>query len=543
MLNNLSRQQLNWLIFFLGLILFVPFLGKVHLFDWDEINFAEAAREMILLEDYWRVHIDFKPFWEKPPFFIWMQAASMHLFGINEFAARFPNAIIGIITLLVLFNIGNQLKDKSFGVLWVLCYAGSLLPHFYFKSGIIDPTFNLFIFLGVHFVIKHLLNKGRTVSKNLFLAGIFTGLAVLTKGPVGYLIVFLTIAVYKVFMLLKRQTFGLSVVSFLIFSIIALLVSSLWFGVELINNGIWFFEEFIVYQIRLLRTGDAGHSGPFFYHWYILLIGCFPASIFALRWMIDSFRSTIKEPSDIQQYIWWMHLLFWVVLLLFSVVKTKIVHYSSMAYFPITFLAAIYLWDVLKGKVFWKKINNGFIIVMGTVLALLMSLLVSIGLFKEQLLPFIKDPFAVANLTAEVHWSFFEYFIPLLLIVVIAFSVFYFSKKKYSVGLILLFVGMLSVTQLFMLVFAPKIEGYSQNAAIEFFKSTQGEHCKVEVVGYRSYANLFYTQKQPLDSIEKTYYVTRIDRLNAMKKVESTKELYRKNGFIFFVKEAESTVK
>jgi len=27
---------------------FVPFLGAVHLFDWDEINFAESAREMLV---------------------------------------------------------------------------------------------------------------------------------------------------------------------------------------------------------------------------------------------------------------------------------------------------------------------------------------------------------------------------------------------------------------------------------------------------------------------------------------------------------------
>ena len=53
-----------------GAILFLPFLGHVHLFDWDEINFAEAAREMLLTQNYMRVQIDFQPFWEKPPLFI-----------------------------------------------------------------------------------------------------------------------------------------------------------------------------------------------------------------------------------------------------------------------------------------------------------------------------------------------------------------------------------------------------------------------------------------------------------------------------------------
>ncbi len=61
----------------------MPFLGGVHLFDWDEINFAEGAREMIVLKNYLRVHINYEPFWEKPPFFFWLQAASMNLLGIG----------------------------------------------------------------------------------------------------------------------------------------------------------------------------------------------------------------------------------------------------------------------------------------------------------------------------------------------------------------------------------------------------------------------------------------------------------------------------
>ena len=89
-------------------ILFVPFLGGVHLFDWDEVNFAECAREMIVTGDYLHVQIDFRPFYEKPPLFIWLQVLSMKVFGVNEFAARFPTALVGIATILVLFSIGTK---------------------------------------------------------------------------------------------------------------------------------------------------------------------------------------------------------------------------------------------------------------------------------------------------------------------------------------------------------------------------------------------------------------------------------------------------
>ena len=55
-------------LFLLSSILFIG-LGNTHLFDWDEINFAESAREMMASGDYLRVQINFEPFWEKPPLF------------------------------------------------------------------------------------------------------------------------------------------------------------------------------------------------------------------------------------------------------------------------------------------------------------------------------------------------------------------------------------------------------------------------------------------------------------------------------------------
>ena len=97
------------IILLIGGILFVPFLGSVHLFDWDEINFAESAREMMVTNNYSQVQINFNPFWEKPPLFIWLQVLSMQLFGVNEFAARFPNAIFGILTLWVIFSFAKKL--------------------------------------------------------------------------------------------------------------------------------------------------------------------------------------------------------------------------------------------------------------------------------------------------------------------------------------------------------------------------------------------------------------------------------------------------
>ena len=72
----LPQHPAPWLLL-LGAVFFIPLLGTGHLFDWDEINFAESAREMIASGNYSRVQIDYAPFWEKPPLFFWLQVLCM----------------------------------------------------------------------------------------------------------------------------------------------------------------------------------------------------------------------------------------------------------------------------------------------------------------------------------------------------------------------------------------------------------------------------------------------------------------------------------
>ena len=67
-----SNRKDQWRIAAAVLLLFAPFLGGVHLFDWDEINFAEIAREIVLSGTYLSPQLNFQPFTEKPPLFMWL---------------------------------------------------------------------------------------------------------------------------------------------------------------------------------------------------------------------------------------------------------------------------------------------------------------------------------------------------------------------------------------------------------------------------------------------------------------------------------------
>ncbi|WP_343668939.1 glycosyltransferase family 39 protein [Chitinophaga sp.] len=534
------------LIAIVAAILFVPFLGHVHLFDWDEINFAEAAREMLVTHNYSQVQIDFTPFWEKPPLFIWMQAISMALFGVNEFAARFPNAIIGIATLVTLFSIGKKLADEKMGLWWALAYAGSWLPHFFFKSGIIDPTFNYFVFLAIYCVFR--VPYAAKPNRTAILGGICLGLAVLTKGPVAILVSLLTFIVYWV---VKKGKTGIKLPQLGLITVFAFVTTALWFGYELLAHGWWFINEFVTYQLRLLTTPDAGHGGNFFYHWIVLLVGCFPASIFLFSYFSGGKDRSIysgAQGADVKDFRTWMWVLFWVVLILFSIVETKIVHYSSLCYFPLSFLAAWQIYRIAEGKVVLRAWNIVLMLLIGMLIGTAITLLPVVGVYKQQVISAIGDKLAKANLQADVPFSLWESAygaVYLLLVIVSAVLLF---NKKVKAGMMTLFVSTIGAIQITVVHFTPKIEAFSQRAAIEFFESFQGKDDYVQVLSYHSYAHLFYTKKLPATNknyynqewllkgaVDKpTYFICRVTDSELWRKNPNLEVIGEKNGFVFF---------
>jgi 4-amino-4-deoxy-L-arabinose transferase-like glycosyltransferase len=540
------------IIVIVGLVLFFPFLGTVHLFDWDEINFAECTREMLLTKDFLRVKIDFLPFSEKPPLFFWMQAAAMRFFGINEYAARFPNAVCGVLTLLTIYLIGKKISGERFGLLWVLAFAGSLLPNLYFKSGIIDPWFNLFTFLGLWNFILYTSKRddSREVSlpfhqwHYILFSGIFIGLAMIIKGQVALLIFGLTVLVYWV---MQRFRFFFSIRHLFLFLISTFLTATLWLGYELVQNGPWFLQQFITYQIRLFSTHDAGHEGFLAYHYIVLLLGCFPASVLA----IPSFFKLQNTPSRERSMRKWMIILFWVVTILFSIVQSKIVHYSSMAWFPLTFLAAYTIQQLLNQRLRWKTYISLMLRIIGTLVGLAFTLLPFLGMNIRKFIPYVKDVFVKSNLEAEVNWNEAESLIGVFYLVLVWTAINWFRKGSITPAAYSLFGGTAITIFLAASIVVPKVERYSQGACIDFLQERVGEDCYVQVLGFKSYAHLFYAQK-PIPQNEKTsdtewlltgdidkraYFVSKVDRIAQYAHYTELKELYRKNGFVFLKRE------
>jgi 4-amino-4-deoxy-L-arabinose transferase-like glycosyltransferase len=523
---------------------------------------------MLVTGNYFRMTIDYLPFNEKPPLFIWFQALSMNLFGINEFAARFPNAICGIIALIVLFNIGKKLYDQTFGILWAGSYFGSILPHFYFKSGIIDPFFNLFIFLGLYYFFlfyrnwsaKEMLPNAKKKWYDLALASFFIGLAIMTKGPVAFLVISLCVGIYYLYTLwkplsiAKPLTFAFFFKEYLVFGVGTLAITLVWYGVEFVLHGEKFIIDFTLRQYAMLSTHDAGHEGFVGYHFVVLLLGCFPASVFALA----SFKK--QEQDQYYQVVFkrFMQILFWVVLILFSFVKTKIVHYSSLCYYPLTYLSALSLHQLWQGKMQYKKWISITLSVICAIWVLVVIAVPFIGLNPQFIQSFLEnDKFAQANFNAEVPWTGWEALVGVYFIIVLLISVFLFRKNQILKGFYALFGGTAVMLTLVLIFYIGKVERYTQRAAIDFLKTLQGRDCYVMTIGYKSYAQYFYAQTQPATKPQfdgdirwqNWLFYNKIDKdLYVLTKNTAEQELldliqpnqvewerlYEKNGFVFY---------
>jgi 4-amino-4-deoxy-L-arabinose transferase-like glycosyltransferase len=109
----------------LGIATFLIFqnLAAPAIRQWDEAIYADNALDMYMTGDpiVMRRNGEVTFYNTKPPLVIWLQTLSLHAFGINEFAIRFPSALAGVLTCvaMLLFSI-LTLKKIRIGIVAIL---------------------------------------------------------------------------------------------------------------------------------------------------------------------------------------------------------------------------------------------------------------------------------------------------------------------------------------------------------------------------------------------------------------------------------------
>ena len=161
------------------------FLGARGLNEPDEGRFAEASREMSVNSDWLIPRLAGVPHLQKPPMIFWISAASLRIFGVNEWAARLPSALAALGTILLTMHLAGLLFGRD--VSWL---SGLILLSnaFFFGMARIITTDMLLCFwitAAVVFFVQYTINH-QAWALALFYTSL--GFGFLTKGPIAYLI-------------------------------------------------------------------------------------------------------------------------------------------------------------------------------------------------------------------------------------------------------------------------------------------------------------------------------------------------------------------
>ena len=319
-------------------------LGNMALTDPDETFYAESAKEM-LDSGQWSTPLIFgEPQFEKPPLYYWLIMASYKMFGVNEFAARFPSAVLAIFGVLGIFFLGRILFSSFCGfisgIVFATCVEGLVLS----RGCVTDMTLTVFILLCFTFFLI-----GQARQKTIFylMAAAMAALAVLTKGPIG---LFITGAVILLYLIFSRQLGELKKIPIGQCLAIFLVVALPWYIVVTRIHGARFISEFFGFQnvTRFLHPEHTSGISPFFYI-PVVIGGLFPWSLFLpsgawLMYKNRKFSSKIKA-SNLFLLVWFL-----LVFVFFSTSKTKLVTYI----FPLFPVLAVVVGRFFERLIFEK---------------------------------------------------------------------------------------------------------------------------------------------------------------------------------------------
>lgn len=328
-----------------GLLFFLR-LGAPSLWDVDESHNAEAAREMAAAGNWVVPTFNYQLRVDKPALLYWLQIGAYALFGVNEFAARFPSALAALATLLLVYELGRSLFDAPTGLLAGILLASTVLfcavAHFANPDALLN-CFTAAVMLGFW------LGWLRQSQWWFVPCGICSALAVLTKGPVGLVLPF---AVTTAFLFwsrrldkLRDRRLALGVLAFLLVA----LPWYVWVGVE--TKAVFLREFIVTHNVERFRAPMEGHRGSFLYYLVVLLVGFAPWSLFlgAAGWygMGRAGRADAAagdEPASAlppsYRFLWsWIGVYF----VFFSLAGTKLPNYIAPLFPPAALLTARFL--------------------------------------------------------------------------------------------------------------------------------------------------------------------------------------------------------
>lgn len=326
----------------LGGFLFFFRLNSPALTDPDETFYAQTAKEMLHKGEWITPYLYGKPQFEKPAFFYWLVKVSYKVFGVNEFAARFPSAVFGLIGVILMYLLGSLLFGRRAGAFAAVIFASNVEYVILARACVTDMVLTVFMLLGAYRFFC-----GYITGKRFYyvLSGLAFGLAVLTKGPVFAV---LAIGVFLGFLIFAKDLASVRKMPVVWMILAYLAVTVPWYLAVYKLHGNTFITEFFGFQnVTRFMASEHKIGSQVYYNIPIIMGGFFPWSVFlpfGLWHMFKKARS--KDPAlarekkgSIFTLIW-----FFVIFLFFTASSTKLPTYIFPSFIALALIVGV-LWD------------------------------------------------------------------------------------------------------------------------------------------------------------------------------------------------------
>lgn len=308
-------------------------LGAGSLAAWDEAIYAQVSKEMVRGGDWLTLHWQYRPWFEKPPLFMWITALFYRLFGVSEFWARAPSAISGITLIWATYLIGKYLYGKWVGLLAALI----LLTCYHFLSfsrfGTMDVMLALFTYMAVYAYLR--VNNGN--QRWWYLVWASCALALMVKGAGG---IIAPAAILLALAFDKRLSAAIRSSNFWQGVLQALLIIAPWHILMYVWYGRDFIAEYIGYHVIARSTSTLeGNASSYFYYVGKLVDGFFPWCLLVPFAVVSIIRRNKTEQSR----SWILLLLSALVFVLYTLIPTRRPWYVIPLYPALAILIAVFI--------------------------------------------------------------------------------------------------------------------------------------------------------------------------------------------------------
>ncbi len=321
-----------------GIILFISDLGSTGLVDETPPLFAAAARAMSESGDWLTPKVNGIFRFDKPPLIYWLMGFFYSLpkneiwDSFGTLSARLPSALGSLFLMLMIGDTlfcWPQKGDKQFltPIVASLGFALSPLIIIWSRTAVSDALLTGTLGISLLLFWRRMASED---NDQCISAWLFLGFAILTKGPVAFVLAFLTITSFLLSQ--KNWKMLLSKINPKKGFLITILISVPWYILELIKEGKPFWDNFFGYHNFQRYTSVVNnHAEPFWFFLYIMILASLPFTPFVYHGIFKAFKDffkSSKESCDITDTLYTYSLCWLIsVLIFFSLSATKLPSY------------------------------------------------------------------------------------------------------------------------------------------------------------------------------------------------------------------------